>query len=230
MKKIIISITAIVALIAMGACSSKSENVKLADQQDTLSWAMGMSLAKTAKQGIYDFNEKTVRKAFESTMKGDKQPLDEQAYEEAIQYITFMAQQQFIQQNQVAAQDADKKQDELFAKLAENSNIKKADEGYYYEVLNAGSGATAKVGQRVKFDFKGINMITGEVIEQTYGQREPIIHVLGRPMFQGILLGLQKMNAGSKYRFYFPYKLVTGANGIPEYTPVIYEVELHQIL
>ena len=48
-------------------------------------------------------------------------------------------------------------------------------------------------------------------------------------MFQGLLLGMQLMNAGSKYRFYFPHQLVTGATGIPPYTPVSYEVELHEI-
>ena len=78
-------------------------------------------------------------------------------------------------------------------------------------------------------DFKGINMANNQVIEETYGHREPIIHTLDRPMFQGLLSGFQLMNTGSKYRFYFPHQLVTGANGIPPYTPVIYEVELHEI-
>ena len=113
--------------------------------------------------------------------------------------------------------------------MAKNPNIHKAPEGYYYEVLQEGRGPKAKEGLRVRFDFKGTEMQSGNLIEQTYGVREPVIHVLGHPMFEGLIYGLQLMNAGSKYRFYFPYQLVSGANGIPPHTPVIYEVELHEI-
>ena len=131
---------------------------------------------------------------------------------------------------QTESESANKTQDELFAKLvADKPGLKKAPEGYYYEVLKEGHGPKATIGKRIRFDFKGINMVTNQVIEETYGKREPIIHNLDRPMFEGLLSGFQLMKAGSKYRFYFPHQLVTGANGIPPYTPVIYEVELHEI-
>ena len=84
-------------------------------------------------------------------------------------------------------------------------------------------------GKRLEFDFKGTNMFTGELIEQTYGKRGSVIHVLGNPMFEGLIEGMQYMRAGSKYRFYFPHEKVTGAKGVPPLTPVIYEIELHTI-
>ena len=78
-------------------------------------------------------------------------------------------------------------------------------------------------------------MLTGEQFDQSngYSGGEPIIHVVGNPMFPGLLEGMQLMNAGSLYRFYFPNQLAFGANGsedIPPYTAVIYEVELHEIM
>lgn len=230
MKKLLTTTLAAALLIALASCGSHSEKKALTSEQDTLSWAMGMSLAKTVQNGFYDFDEDIVRQAFESTLKGSEQPLDDETFQAALQCIGFLAQQGQQKQAQQAAQNSDAEQQKYFEKLeAENKNIVKADEGYYYEVLQAGHGPKAQYGQRVSFDFKGINMLTGEVIEQTYGNREPIIHVVGKPMFQGILLGLQQMNAGSKYRFYFPHQLVQGASGIPPYTPVIYEIELHEI-
>ena len=84
------------------------------------------------------------------------------------------------------------------------------------------------MGKRISIDFIASELATGKVFENTYNDHT-IVHVLGKPMFEGILDGLQLMNAGSKYRFYFPYRLVAGANGIPPYTPVAYEVELHEI-
>ena len=136
----------------------------------------------------------------------------------------------YRKQAQSASQSASAQQQQFFERLvAENPNVKQAPKGYYYEVLRNGSGPRAQLGKRIRFDFKGTEMISGRLIEQTYGVREPIIHVLEQPMFEGLLDGLQLMNAGSKFRFYFPFQLVTNANGIPPYTPVIYEVELHEI-
>ena len=223
-------IPAILILALLTSCGNTPEHTVLHNQQDTLSWAMGMSLAQTAQSGFYQFDQKIVRQAFENTLSGGKQPLDEQTYQAACDYIAFLAQKHTRDQAKASGQQADSRQQQYLAKLvADNPNIKQAPKGYCYEELRKGSGPNAKEGQRIRFDFKGTEMITGRLIEQTYGVREPIIHVLGSPMFEGLLDGMKMMNAGSKYRFYFPYQLVTGANGIPPYTPVIYEVELHEI-
>lgn len=230
MKSLLTPLAALVLIITVAACGSHHDNDQLTSEQDTLSWAMGMSLAQTVQNGFYQFDEDVVRQAFESTIKGNPQPLDDQTYRDALQYIAFLAQQGQKNQAQQSAQNSDEQQQHYFEQLqAQNSHVLKADEGYYYEVLQAGHGPNAKYGQRVSFDYKGLNMLTGEVIEQTYGTRDPIVHVIGKPMFEGLLYGMQRMNAGSKYRFYFPYQLVKDAIGIPPYTPVIYEIELHEI-
>lgn len=228
MKKTILYI--LLFSIAAASCGNKAENVTLRNQQDSLSWAMGMSLAQTANSDFYDFDKDIVFQAFESYLKGEKQPLSQQAYNDACAHIALLVSQKERAKAQTDSQTANKKQNELFAKLvADKPGLKKAPEGYYYEVLKEGHGPKATIGKRIRFDFKGINMVTNQVIEETYGKREPIIHNLDRPMFEGLLSGFQLMKAGSKYRFYFPHQLVTGANGIPPYTPVIYEVELHEI-
>ena len=48
-------------------------------------------------------------------------------------------------------------------------------------------------------------------------------------LLMGMFHGLQLMPAGSKYRFYFPYETCRNVDDLPPYTPVIYEVELHEI-
>ena len=75
-------------------------------------------------------------------------------------------------------------------------------------------------------------MLDGKPYDQTYGKRDPINHVIGEPMFKGLIEGMMLMNEGSIYRFYFPYQLAFGQQGsgdIPGYTPFIYEVELHSV-
>lgn len=230
MKKIIIILATAVVLTTLSSCGTKAEKVVLKDTQDSLSWAMGMSLGRTAQSGFYEFDESIMRRAFESTLRGEKQPLSEAAYQEACQAIAFMVSNNAKAQKEARDTEADKLQEEAFQKiLAEKPDLKKSDKGYYYEVLRAGKGPNAQEGQIIRFDFKGINMLNNQVIEETYGHRDPIVHNLSRSMFEGLFYALQSMNAGSKYRFYFPYTLVTNANGIPDHTPVIYEVELHEI-
>ena len=216
--------------ILLTSCGNKPEKVILKNQQDTLSWAMGMSLAHTSKSGFYQFNEDLIKQAFENTINNGKQPIDDQTYQSAREYINFLVAKFQHDQSKSAAQRGDSLQQQAFARLTvQNPNLKHSDKGYYYEVLREGKGPKAQIGLRVKFDFKGTDMLTGNVIEQTFGVREPIIHVLNHPMFEGLLDGMQLRNAGSRYRFYFPYQLVTNANGIPPYTPVVYEVELYEI-
>lgn len=230
MKKIIFTLAAVVMLLAFSSCGTNVEKKVLANQQDSLSWAMGMSLARTAKSGFYEFDENLIRQAFESSLKGQKQPLSEEAYMAACEQITFLATQGMVQQNNAESKDAAEKEDQFFQKLLkDNPNIKQAEQGFYYEVLRPGKGPLAQENKRLRFDFRGMNMLTNEVIDETYGHRDPIVHNLSRSMFPGIFYGFQLMNAGSQFRFYFPHKLVTGAKGIPTNTPVIYEVELHEI-
>ena len=231
MKKPLFSIIAVATMaVSMVSCGRSAEHATLNSERDTLSWAMGMSLAQTVKSDFYNFDKELVHKAFKSYLNDKNQPLTTDEYNEACQYLSYLASGFARQADAQHTADNAKRQEETLAKLiADNPNIKKAPEGFYYEVLREGKGPKATIGKRIQFDFKGTNMFTGDLIEQTYGNRESVIHVLGRPMFEGILEGLQMMNAGSQYRFYFPFEKVKNAKGIPPYTPVIYEVELHTI-
>jgi FKBP-type peptidyl-prolyl cis-trans isomerase FklB len=231
MRKIFIPFAAVIAILTATACGNKSENVLLHNQQDTLSWAMGMSLAETAQSGFYSFDQATVQRAFESTLKGEKQPLDEQTYRELCNYLAFLVAQHQRTTAEKSNKQAGAIQQEYFSKLVQEKGdaLKKSENGFYYEVLQAGSGAKAKAGQRINFDFLSINALTGDTITKTYGRRDPVVHVISKSMFVGLYNGLQLMPAGSKYRFYFPYEVCANVEDIPSYTPVIYEVELHEI-
>lgn len=233
MKKTVLLLTSCVVLFLASCGGHSGETPLLKNEQDTLSWAMGRSLAETAQGDFFDFNTDIVRQAFENTLNNKGQALDDTTYQVACQYIAFLAQKYQRDAMMKSTSDIQQKEAEYFAQLEkENANVRKAPEGYYYEMVRAGKGPNAQKGKRIKFDFKGYHMLTGELFEETYGHRDPIIHVLGNPMFPGLQSAITHMNAGSIYRFYFPQSLAFGANGsegVPPYTPVIYEVELHEI-
>lgn len=241
MKKNIFHLTVlgIYLLPFLVSCGGKTEKVTLTNEQDTLSWAMGMSLAESTKSGFYNFNPTIVREAFESTMKGEAQPLDTTTYQAACQYLAFLAQKQQRDEMSKAAEQSAKNEGAILERiLQENPDLKKTPEGYYYKVIKQGNGPKARLGQRIRFDFVSTNLFTNKEYVNSYTREanpdmpKGIMHVLGNPMIPGMQSGMQMMNAGSKYVFYFPSQQAFGAqgsDGLPPFTPLKYEIELYEI-
>ena len=120
-------ITILLLALTLASCGGKTETPVLRTQQDTLSWAMGMSLAQTADGGFYNFDKELVVKAFESCIRGEKQPLAQQDYNDAVEYISFLVTMKNRQNAQSQAQNADQAEEALFAKLTkENPDLQKS--------------------------------------------------------------------------------------------------------
>lgn len=224
--------TIVAAALLMAACTGTTP--KLEDRTDTLSWALGQNTALSLMSGqAVEIDNDVFIQALRHTIDGKEQPLSDSAYTEAMQYIINTTQMQHMKQRSETVQNLDEAQKAYFKKLtADNPSVKFHPSGFYYEVLKAGKGPNANYAQRIKFDYRSFKMLSGEPFDQTYGKRDPIIHVVGKPMFPGLIDAFQLMNAGSIYRFYFPYQLAFGERGtseIPGYTPFIYEIELHEI-
>lgn len=233
MKQLIV--TGVAALLLLTACGTKNGAPQLRSQQDTLSWAMGENIALSMKETgrALNLDDELVMQAIRHTLAGKPQPLDNNQLALATDRILFEQQTEIMRQENQSEAQINEQQDQYFAQLEkDHPDVKKHPSGFYYEQVKAGKGRNAREGDRVSFDYRSFLMFTGEPYDQTYGKREPILHVVGKPMFQGLIEGMQVMNAGSIYRFYFPYQLAFGSQGsgnIAGYTPFIYEVELHEI-
>lgn len=232
----------LMAACLLASCSGgnqKQYNIgqpaNLGTMVDTLSWVYGVNFANTLRQGIFDsLDRATVIQAVCHTLEGKAQPMSEEEMAEAFNYLAFLQNAAMMRQSQQQSANVDALQKEYLEGLKRsNPNVKEHPSGFMYEVLREGHGPKARLAQRICFDYKSKLMLTGEDYDQSYGQRDSIIHVVGNPMFPGLIEAFQLMNAGSLYRFYFPYQLAFGERGsgsIPPYTPFIYEVELHQLL
>lgn len=237
MKKTFLFV-ALAATLILTSCKGGSDNqpgasnVKLNSQSDTLSWVMGEYAARTILSTNMAYDQDMVLKAMKAILNGEASPLDDETFS---MVLDNMNTQVMLQQQQEIAEQreaADKQEQAYFKKLEkDNPNVKKAPEGFYYEVIKKGHGPNAQYRQVVFFDYKAY-FTNGQLFDQTYGNREPITHVVGNPMFQGMQKAFTYMNAGSTYRFYFPYELAFGVNGtedIPPCTTIIYEIELHEV-
>lgn len=222
------------ALLLASCGGGQKEAPTLETFNDTLSWAYGQNIADALQTGYLDsLDKEMVLRSVEHALKGGDQPLTEQETRQALDYIVVMYQQSMRMQASATKDQVEAMQRSYFADLtAKNPKVKQHPAGFYYEVVREGKGPKAKYAQRIKFDYKSFLLLSGEPYDQTYGHRDPIVHVVGEPMFAGLIQGFQLMNAGSLYRFYFPYQLAFGENGsgdIPGFTPLIYEVELHEL-
>lgn len=226
------------ALVFVGCSSGTAKPGKvpaLENRTDTLSWAYGQNIADALQTGFFAELDAdlVLQSALYTLHGGTDQPLSREDVAQALQYIMAMYGAGQMQQADKMRTEVDKRQEEYFQQLiADNPAVKRHPAGFCYEVLRAGKGRNAQYADRIRFDYRSFLMFTGEPYDQTYGKRDPIIHVVGEPMFRGLIEAFQLMNAGSIYRFYFPYQLAFGENGageIPGFTPFIYEVELHEI-
>lgn len=232
MKKATLIILA--AALAMTGCGNKhNATPRLENMDDTLSWVMGMSIGQTLEKSLFfELDEELMEEAIHRTLEGGEQPLDDTAFRDGMQFIVTMSYQKQQQMLKQQRKSADSLQTAYFNRLlAENPNVHQHPSGFCYEVLREGKGPNAQYGKRIRIDYRSY-LLDGSVYDQTYGKRDPIITVVGNPMFPGLIEGIQLMNTGSIYRFHFPYQMLaneTSSGTVNAFTPMIYEVELHEI-
>lgn len=124
---------------------------------------------------------------------------------------------------------------EYFAKLKENKNVVTLPSGLCYEILKAGTGAVAKVGQLVSFHYTG-SLVTGQVFDSSVerGQPAELQLIAATPQspagfIAGMFEGMQKTGVGGKLRLHIPAALAYGDEGnqaIPPGAALIFEIEL----
>ena len=233
MKKTVYVMMATLCAFTFASCHKGGGNAALRNTQDTLSWVVGQSCGQSVAASGVKLDKALVMKAFEDALDGNCRISDtSRAYRQALDYFNgeLMMSMKRVQEERINDQRSFEKQ--YFEKLVkENKNVQKAESGFYYEVLKSGKGRKAEHGLVVTFDYKGL-LTTGQVFDQTYGNREPIRHVVGAPMFQGMQNAFEMMREGDVWRCYFPSELAFGAEGSEDIAPfsaVIYEIEVKSV-
>lgn len=119
----------------------------------------------------------------------------------------------------------------FFPDNAQKDGIHETGSGLQYEILQEGTGDNAGANDEVKVHYHG-TFLSGTVFDSSVDRGVPSEFEVNR-VIEGFSEGLQLMNTGAKYRLYLPYDLgygATGVPGIPGYTPLVFEVELLEIL
>lgn len=104
----------------------------------------------------------------------------------------------------------------------------KDSEGFYYHMVEQGTGNKVEYGSSVKVTYTG-SFLNGQVFDSASKDSPFDVVVTNGYVIKGWVLALQKMNVGGKMKVVFPSYLAYGANGsgaIPPNTPIQFEIEV----
>jgi FKBP-type peptidyl-prolyl cis-trans isomerase len=198
------------------ATSSGTSTSLLKTQNDSLSYAIGLSVANFYKQQGVQLNTTLVTRACNDVLT-KKKPLltDEQSN------LLFMCHQN----PQICTHV--KEGEEFLAKNKKNANVKVTQSGLEYEVITQGTGMRPNATDTVSVNYKG-TLLNGDEFDNSYKRGQPASFPL-TGVIRGWTEGLQFMSVGGKYKFWIPYQLGYGLNdmqAIPGGSVLVFEVEL----
>lgn len=200
--------------------------VALKTTQDSLSYAIGLSVANFYKQqNITNINTALVMRAINDVNKGNKLVLDEQQANQTI--VNFM------QKAKAEKASVAKKQGQDF--LAANKNkpgVVTTSSGLQYLVLKTGTGPKPALTDMVRVHYHG-TLIDGKVFDSSVERGQPIeLSVNG--VIPGWTEALQMMPVGSKWKLFIPSNLAYGDQQAgPMIAPgstLVFDVELLDIV
>ncbi len=208
------------------AVNKTSTVVALKTTQDSLSYAIGLSVANFYKQqNITNINTALVMRAINDVNKGGKMVLDEQQANACI--VAYM------QKAKSEKASGTKKIGLDF--LAANKNkpgVVTTPSGLQYTILKVGTGPKPALTDMVRVHYHG-TLIDGKVFDSSVDRGEPI-ELAVNGVIPGWTEALQLMPVGSKWKLFIPSSLAYGDQQAgPMINPgstLIFEVELLDIV
>lgn len=205
--------------------------VELKNDQDKLSYTLGMNISASILQLPLELNKEVVIACVADLLRGGQPQIEQQEYQKIMQ--------DFQKQLQTIAAEEKKKAGEANAEIsrkfleenAKKEGVKVTDSGLQYIVLEEGSGESPKATDTVKVHYEG-TLINGQIFDSSIKRGEPVEFPLNH-VIPGWTEGLQLMRPGAKYRFFIPSDLAYGEHGagdmIAPNSALIFDVELIEV-
>lgn len=205
--------------------------VELKNDQDKLSYTLGMNISASILQLPLELNKEVVIACVADLLRGGQPQIEQQEYQKIMQ--------DFQKQLQTIAAEQKKKAGEANAEIsrkfleenAKKEGVKVTDSGLQYIVLEEGSGESPKATDTVKVHYEG-TLINGQIFDSSIKRGEPVEFPLNH-VIPGWTEGLQLMRPGAKYRFFIPSDLAYGEHGagdmIAPNSALIFDVELIEV-
>ncbi|WP_341215033.1 FKBP-type peptidyl-prolyl cis-trans isomerase [uncultured Wocania sp.] len=241
MKTIKLLSIALVGTVLFSCNKSGVTNKALNTQLDSVSYAIGMDVARNIKTNASEIDKDIFIQGLVNVLDSTSMLIEEEKAREVIN-VYFKSKQEEARAKQQA--EALKKVEEQFNDnkvagenfLEENKTkegVQTTASGLQYIVLKEGTGEKPEAASKVKVHYHGTN-IDGEVFDSSVDRGTPSEFLVNQ-VIKGWTEGLQLMPVGSKYKFFIPQELSYGAfprqgGKIKPFDALIFEVELLEII
>jgi FKBP-type peptidyl-prolyl cis-trans isomerase len=225
----------------VSSCNSQGITKKSLDTEiDSLSYAIGMDVARNVQTNVSEMDKDLFLQGFKSVLDSTDLLINKEDVQ-GILSAYFQKKQQLDREKQQA--DAIAKAEEEFndvkvagEKFLEENKTKEGvtvtESGLQYIVMKEGTGEKPTAASKVRVHYHG-TLIDGTVFDSSVERGEPTEFGVTQ-VIKGWTEGLQLMPVGSKYKFFIPQDLAYGfqqrGEKIKPYSALVFEVELIDIV
>jgi FKBP-type peptidyl-prolyl cis-trans isomerase FklB len=213
------------------APTTKPGPLTLSTQQDKISYAIGMNMAKNLQRQSLDVEPDVVSRGLKDVLAGNKTLLTE---DEAKATLTTLQNDMRAKQQEKVQQvgQANKKEGEDFLTANKGKDgVVTLPSGLQYKVLKEGTGPKPSASDSVVCNYRG-TLINGTEFDSSYKRGQPATFPVSG-VIKGWTEALQLMSVGSKWQLFIPPSLAYGERGagadIGPNATLIFEVELISI-
>lgn len=221
MKKAIFA--AMLFSIAISGFSQKKgeKKIKLANQTDSISYALGVLIGTDLKMGGFsEINYEAMSYSMKKALNGDSVLMTKESASKVLQDFSTAQMIKKSKENEQIAID-------FLLKNKTAEGVVTTPSGLQYKVITNGTGSKPASGQKVKVHYTG-KLLDGKVFDSSVERGQPAVFGISE-VIPGWTEALQMMAVGSKWILYIPPALgygEYGTQGIPGNSVLIFEVEL----
>lgn len=228
--KIMKTLGLVAMVILVVSCNNKGMSQKpLKTELDSVSYAIGMDVAKNVKRSFDEFDNDLFIQGFVNASDSTDLIIDEAKAQELVRAYFQKKQKEEMDKRQEEALKNKEDGEKFLAENKTKDGVVTTDSGLQYIVLKEGSGVKPTLESRVKVHYHG-TLIDGTVFDSSVDRGNPTEFGVTQ-VIKGWTEGLQLMAVGSKYKFFIPSDLAYGANPRPggvikPNATLIFDVEL----
>jgi FKBP-type peptidyl-prolyl cis-trans isomerase FklB len=206
------------------AAQKKVGKVKIENERDSVSYALGVSIATNLKaQNINEINPLAMAKALEDVYADKNVMMTPDQANEVIQKF-------FDKKESTKYQSTIDEGKKFLAENAKKEGVVTLPSGLQYKVIEPGTGKTPVATDKVKTHYRG-TLIDGTVFDSSYDRGEPLVFGVTQ-VIKGWTEALMLMKEGAKWELYIPADLAYGSRDmgtIKPFSTLIFTVELISI-
>lgn len=202
--------------------------VALDDESSKGGYGIGLQIGQQLLESQLNVKAEAVAKGIYDVLNHNQPAIELTEIEKALQSL----QQQATEAMQAKFKEIDAAGKAFLAEQAKKEGVKVTDSGLQYEVLTEGTGAVPTADSKVRVHYTG-TLPDGTVFDSSVTRGQPAEFPV-KGVIPGWVEALTMMPVGSKWKLNIPQELAYGERGagqvIPPYSPLVFEVELLDIL